>query len=338
MSFINLQYTDLHAQIAPDIGAAITQFYRINPVTSERFDYLRPSSEQAVKKGAISEMASFLMAPWAGRIRDGRFNYQGQSIYFPSSDPKQPHSMHGFTRDNPWQVVAVQQALAANTGKQTAKEISLDLDKQTLSAEELEQGTESQSWVHLRYRHSADTAWPFSFTIDQIIRLSANGLRIDVSVHNDGQEVMPFGFGHHPFYPCDAHTYVQAEVGSAWIGDHEVMPVELIQHEVQEQLAKGLRVQKQVHDTVFVDWQRQARITWLDQGRSLLMQASSPQDFFVLYTPAKENWFCAEPFANMTDSFNLRERFERHLIGGQDIAPGETLQSWFSLSPETQSE
>ena len=331
MSLINLQCADLYVQIAPDIGAAITQFYRLDTETGARFDYLRPSTAQAIKEGAISEMASFLMAPWAGRIREGRFTYQGRSIHYPSADPNQPHSMHGFTRDNPWQVVAVQ----------------------------LAQGLESQALAHLRYRHSADTAWPFSFTIDQTIRLSVTGLRIEVSVRNDGQEVMPFGFGHHPFYPCDAHTYVQAEVGLAWVGDHEVMPIALIQHEAQEQLAKGLRVQEQVHDTVFVDWQRQARIIWTkqtsvqevsqqeesqqvgaewqgveQQERSLLMQASCPQDFFVLYTPAKQDWFCAEPFANMTDSFNLRERFERRLIGGQDIAPGETLQSWFSLSPE----
>lgn len=338
---IRLQCANLHLELIPELGAAISAFYSLDELSDDkhnslekqgtatscsqdnrhqqdgafgtqdklvshhvRFDYLRPATAPAIAARQVSEMASFLMAPWAGRIRHGQFHYQGQKIVYPSADPHQPHSMHGFSRDQAWTVVERQEQL-------------------------------EQSSVLIEYRHLASQEWPFSFLLQQRYTLNAQGVLIELEVQNQGENMMPFGFGHHPFYPCDAQTIVQAEVGQAWIGDHEVMPIALQEHPVQAELAQGLRVKSAEHDTVFVDWQHWARIIWPASGRALKMTASKPQDFFVLYSPAQEDWFCAEPFANVTDSFNLRERFARRWIGGVDMASGERLTSWFRLSPES---
>ena len=42
----------------------------------------------------------FPMAPWAGRIRHGRFDFDGQRYQLPLNNP--PHSIHGTARDHPW--------------------------------------------------------------------------------------------------------------------------------------------------------------------------------------------------------------------------------------------
>jgi aldose 1-epimerase len=42
------------------------------------------------------------MAPWAGRIRDGRFSFRGRDVQLPLTMP--PHAIHGTAFDRPWDV------------------------------------------------------------------------------------------------------------------------------------------------------------------------------------------------------------------------------------------
>jgi aldose 1-epimerase len=46
----------------------------------------------------------FPMAPWAGRIRHGRFTFGGEEYQLPLNKP--PHAIHGVARDHPWEVVS----------------------------------------------------------------------------------------------------------------------------------------------------------------------------------------------------------------------------------------
>jgi aldose 1-epimerase len=45
---------------------------------------------------------SYPMAPWAGRVRRGRFTFQGQEHHLPITMP--PHAIHGVVYDRPWSV------------------------------------------------------------------------------------------------------------------------------------------------------------------------------------------------------------------------------------------
>ena len=47
---------------------------------------------------------SYVMAPYAGRVRRGRFTYDGNEHELPISMP--PHAIHGFAYDVPWTVEA----------------------------------------------------------------------------------------------------------------------------------------------------------------------------------------------------------------------------------------
>ena len=43
----------------------------------------------------------FPMAPWAGRVRHGRFDFEARRYQLPLNNP--PHAIHGTARDHPWQ-------------------------------------------------------------------------------------------------------------------------------------------------------------------------------------------------------------------------------------------
>ena len=61
----------------------------------------------------VIRWGSYPMAPWAGRVRRGRFTFAGRAFELPVSMP--PHAIHGVVHDRPWTVVA-------------GDEIAIDLD------------------------------------------------------------------------------------------------------------------------------------------------------------------------------------------------------------------
>jgi len=49
------------------------------------------------------QWGSYPMAPWAGRVRHGRFAFAGREHRLPLGLP--PHAMHGVVYDRPWRIV-----------------------------------------------------------------------------------------------------------------------------------------------------------------------------------------------------------------------------------------
>jgi aldose 1-epimerase len=50
----------------------------------------------------VFHSGSFVMAPWAGRLRNGVLKFEGTEYAFPINDP--PHAMHGLVTASEWQV------------------------------------------------------------------------------------------------------------------------------------------------------------------------------------------------------------------------------------------
>lgn len=57
------------------------------------------------KNDDILRWGSYPMAPWCGRVRDGRFDYEGQTYELPRTMP--PHAIHGTTFYRPWRQIGM---------------------------------------------------------------------------------------------------------------------------------------------------------------------------------------------------------------------------------------
>jgi aldose 1-epimerase len=86
------------------------------------------------------------MAPFAGRIRDGRFTFRGPDIQLPLNLP--PHAIHGTVFERPWEVV-------------------------------------SQADDHLVLSIDLGRAWPFRGKVTQSIRLQPGGLDATLALDAD---------------------------------------------------------------------------------------------------------------------------------------------------------
>jgi galactose mutarotase-like enzyme len=90
---LRLEAGDCAIEIAPAVGG------RIAALEVGGWDLLRRDG------WTDREWGSFVMAPWVGRLRDGRIRWRGRAWQMPLSEP--PHALHGTVLDVPWEVVAV---------------------------------------------------------------------------------------------------------------------------------------------------------------------------------------------------------------------------------------
>lgn len=104
---------------------------------------------------------SFVMAPWAGRIREGRFSFGGETYNLPVNLGQ--HAIHGTVVDRPWQYV---------------------------------EHTENTAVLDCRL----DDRWPWDGYVRQMISLAADGAHFRIEVHAD-DEPFPASAGWHPWFP-----------------------------------------------------------------------------------------------------------------------------------------
>lgn len=83
----------LHVAVAPTDGG------RVRQTTAWGVPLLHDAPSANVLMGG-----SYPMAPWAGRVRDGRFDFDGAE--YTLAPNVGPHPLHGVAFDRPWTVVA----------------------------------------------------------------------------------------------------------------------------------------------------------------------------------------------------------------------------------------
>ena len=105
---------------------------------------------------------AYPMVPWAGRIREGRFEFRGTAYELPQNHDG--HAMHGVGFTSAWTVAG-----------RTPSRIELHLDL------------------------PSDERWPFGGSVRQTFEVDARGLTATMSVHAEDR-AFPASFGWHPWF------------------------------------------------------------------------------------------------------------------------------------------
>jgi aldose 1-epimerase len=161
--------------------------------------------------------------------------------------------------------------------------------------------------------------------------LSGGALHITLSAQNLAGQPMPFGMGHHPYYPRTAQTRVYADVAAMWHADADVLPTHLGPHPAVTALREGMSPDAFDLDNNFANWSREATIAWPDEHRRLTMTADAPFDHMVIFAPANDAQLCVEPVTNTTDCFNAVGMREH--VGGCVLQPGEEIAATLKWTP-----
>jgi len=143
----------LLVSIAPAAGGRIAQ------IKHNDIDWLVGHDSD---NAAMIAWGCYPMLPWAGRIRHGRFEFEGRTCHLPTNFAG--HAIHGVGFALPWQVEA-----------------------------------QSSAHVELSLRLPNNQDWPFGGRARQRIGVVGNSLRMELSVLA-GQHAMPVVFGWHPWF------------------------------------------------------------------------------------------------------------------------------------------
>lgn len=247
-----------------------------------------------------------ILAPFPNRIRGGRFRYRGKD-YAILRNERDVNAIHGLVIDQPWRV------------------------------ERLEE-KDGASVAHLVFQLSVDRPdrladWPSDFLLDLIYRLRGGGeLDIEFRVTNPGPEVLPFGFGTHPYFKFP--LLAESTLAAVEIVVPARKRVELADYLPTGQLGaptidleKGVRLGEVRFDDVFTDLvsDKDGVIRHYlrdhDAGVELLLEHGPEFPFTVVYTPPHGRAACIEPYTCVTDAINL-ERAASFPTGLWEIAPG----------------
>lgn len=248
-----------------------------------------------------SDTASFLMAPYPNRIRDGQFIFNGKTyqLRFPEK-----HSIHGDVRNRPWRI---------------------------------EHSRANSATLYFDSRECSDINYPFPFSVTQSFGISNSALLVRCSIKNEGSGSMPAGCGFHPYFNRalsgqaeNVQVRFKADGVYPYSGETplpEGMSVPL----TQEQDFSTLKSLEATFDHCFSGWNGEAEMVWPSSKVKVSMHSSSTMRHLVLYSPPGKSFFALEPQSQMNDGFNFLAKGKTG-TGVAVLPPGGELSVWFSLT------
>ena len=167
-----------------------TASVRVDPAAGGRIASFAVDDLELLVGGADSatDWGCYVMAPFAGRLRHGRFRFNGEEHQLPRNLP--PHAIHGTVYDRPWTVDDADGASAV---------LSCDLGPE----------------------------WPFPgrVTHEVLVRDSGVGLRIEVTADD---EPFPAACGWHPWWrrrlSRGGPVEVEVDAESMWVRGPDGVP------------------------------------------------------------------------------------------------------------------
>lgn len=212
---------------------------------------------------------AFPMAPFAGRLRDARLTWRGQTHQLPAN--KAPNAIHGTVARTPWEVVE-------GPGRSGAPA----------------DGEQRGSSAVLRTDLGED--WPWAGHAVLRYELTSTSLSTTLEVHAETEE-MPAWCGVHPWFPrrlagADVHLDLSAR---AALVDEGGLPTGA------EVPVPGGPPESADLDTVFADVAWPVTLTWPGVAR---LQVSADAPWGVVFTQ-REPAVCVEPQTAPPDAANL---------------------------------
>jgi aldose 1-epimerase len=263
----------------------------VGSLTHKGQDILRPLAHNAEKSPL--QTGGFPLFPFSGRISDGKFAWNGREITLAPNFLPEAHVIHGQAWHAPWTIA----------------------------------------------EHSADHAqlvfdytpgdWPWAYRAEQDFVLRDNGLDVTLRLTNQGNEIMPAGFGWHPYFPrMDAR--VRVPIDRVWMSDEGMIPDRLDAPPASADLTDWRVVDELDLDNAFTVSDRISCIEWPSRCLRVEMVSDPLLGHMVVYTPAGQDFFCVEPVSHAPDAVNSEHPTD--LTGLRSLAPGQSLSARISLT------
>jgi aldose 1-epimerase len=257
--------------VLPETGAS-TAFGRVRHA-GQWVDVMRPTAES--NYGNSSLCASFIMLPWANRLRDARFSFDSKTYQLqPSSGDGT--AIHGTVRRLPWQIASADKMRLVTTFDSSAYE---------------------QDKIN----------FPFKFSARAEFWLDGLDFHVNVTLKNEDTQPFPAGFGHHPYFVRDAENKVQVQVFCERRFDlvdlMAAAPSVPIRPEADFRTLKPLGSAD--YGDLFTERTSETAANIVYPNVAVSIHADPMFGNVLLYAPEGQPFFAIEPQSNANNGFNL---------------------------------
>src|SRR4051812_49298825 len=169
-----LSFEDQRAVVSP-WGASLRRYFLVY-ATGREVDLVWGYSGAQQKKGGQGDV----LIPFAGRIAEGRYRFEGRTFQLERNDKEGPNAIHGFVRALPWTIH--------------------DRSPHRCSFE-----------IRLEAAEYESRGYPFSLAFRLTYTLDHRGLTGSFLVRNAGHTSAPVGVGFHPYFTVGTATIDEAD-------------------------------------------------------------------------------------------------------------------------------
>ncbi|WP_116136787.1 aldose 1-epimerase [Trinickia diaoshuihuensis] len=238
-------------------------------------------------------LACYPLVPFSNRIGGARFQFEGREVAVPRNRADERLPIHGDGWLRAWRV--------ADRGEHHA---TLVLER--------------------------ERAKPHAYRATLRYALDGPALTVTLAVENAGREALPFGLGLHPFLARDDDTRLAAAASGLWLSGDDWLPQRHVPAPAAWVFGVAYPLPGALVNHAFTQWSGRASVVWPRRRLSLTIEADA--DYYVLYTPPGEDFFCFEPVDHPINAVNLPGGASEH--GMTVLAPGERLTRAFRFTVE----
>ncbi len=227
---------------------------------------------------------AYPLMPYSNRLRHARLAFNGTEHRLPAHPAARPHTLHGVSHTQPWQVI---------------------------------RASADQALIRCDYQGEH---WPWAFRAEQGFVLDGDTLMVSLRLTNLGDTPMPAGLGLHPYFQRHAGMHAAWRVGREWRIDDEYLATGAFDDTPRRfDLAADDGAALAHYQS---RWCGELALSY-PQGE-LSVQASPELNHFVAFAPAGSAYLCLEPVSHLADAFNQpREHWGEHgtreLAPGQSL-------------------
>ena len=222
-----------------------------------------------------------ILFPTPNRIKNAEYVWQGKTYTMTKRGEKV--LLHGLVKDEPFTVTR------------------LEADEDSAVCE---------ATISLRAGDALTEGYPFPSTLTVVYTLTAAGVHMDVTIRNDGETEMPFGFAVHPYFSKrgDANkVFIKVPCKRVYEADENLIPNgKIVPAEGGKVIWDDFHSVESLYlDNVFrgMSSDLESRVKYDD----IILHISGSDCFrnAVVYTPHDRPGFCIEPQTNSTNCLNL---------------------------------
>ncbi len=291
---LELQAGGLEATLVPEAGGIVSRLTWRGP-DGRLHDVLRSSPGEEASTAAPNFFGTWAMLPFANRAFGSVVDDGKRRFLVAANDAN--GTIHGFGWQSAWQV--------------------------------LDHGR-SRAVLEHRRTEGPD---PYRYRARQDVILDEAGMTIRFSIVNEAQATLPFGMGHHPWFPCAADTRLALHAEGALVFG------EAFRATGQQAFPDGgpyaqapVFRSTEVTAWSFIGWDGRARVETPSTGLAIALTASENLNCPVVWAPAGADFLCVEPQSHAIGAPS--EPAARLAAPLRQLAPGERLEGWLRIAPE----